>query len=80
MDFKIIRVGLLITLLSLIFGIGFGALFGANEQSVKSYISNGIKQNPTVHDKKSQAKIWRYAQRSHFHATGERLLSYYLKV
>ncbi|WP_428023382.1 hypothetical protein [Arcobacter sp.] len=69
-DLKVIKIGLLITLMSLVFGIGMGIVFGANEDMVKNYISKNIAENPTVHDEKSKAKIWRYAQRAHFHASG----------
>ena len=34
------------------------------------YISNGVSAHPTLHDANSNSKIWRYAQRAHFHATG----------
>lgn len=69
-DLKVIKVGLLITLLSLFFGIGLGVVFGAKEEVFKNYISENIQANPTVHDDKSKDKIWRYVQRAHFHSTG----------
>jgi len=65
-----VRIGLRITLLLLIFGIGMGIAFGVFEDSFKDYIAQGIAANPELHDQKSQSKIWRYAQRAHFHATG----------
>jgi len=65
-----VRIGLLFVMLTLIFGIGMGAYFGVAEDSVKTYISDGVAAHPTIHDEKSTGKIWRYAQRSHFHATG----------
>ena len=65
-----IRIGLRITLLLLIFGIGMGIAFGVFEDSFKDYIAQGIAANPELHDQKSPSKIWRYAQRAHFHATG----------
>ena len=69
-DLKVIKIGLLITLLSLIFGIGLGIAFGAKEEVFKNYISENIKANPAVHDEKSKDKIWRYVQRAHFHSAG----------
>ena len=69
-DLKVIKIGLLITLLSLLFGIGLGVIFGAKEEVFKNYISQNIQANPTVHDDKSKDKIWRYVQRAHFHSTG----------
>lgn len=69
-DLKVIKIGLLITLLSLLFGIGLGIVFGAKEEVFKNYISQNIAANPTLHDEKSKDKIWRYVQRAHFHSTG----------
>ena len=69
-DLKVIKIGLLITLLSLIFVIGLGIAFGAKEEVFKNYISEKIQANPTVHDDKSKDKIWRYVQRAHFHSAG----------
>ena len=69
-DLKVIKIGLLITLISLIFGVAMGVGFGANEKLFKNYISKNIELNKEVHDDKSQSKIWRYAQRAHFHASG----------
>ncbi len=66
----LIRIGLAFSMLTLIFGIVMGIVFGINEDSVKDFISNGIISHPEVHDEDSNDKIWRYAQRSHFHATG----------
>lgn len=70
LDLKVIRVGLLITLFTLIFGTGLGIAFGVKEEVFKSYISENIQANPTVHDEKSKDKIWRYVQRAHFHSSG----------
>ncbi len=69
-DISVLRVGLILSMLTLIFGISMGVMFGANEDGVKQYISDGVAANPAQHDAKSESKIWRYAQRSHFHATG----------
>jgi len=69
-DIQAIRPGLILAMLTLIFGISMGVLFGANEDAVKGYIEQGITTNTDVHDEKSASKIWRYAQRAHFHATG----------
>ncbi|MFZ5522460.1 MAG: hypothetical protein ACOY9D_00015 [Pseudomonadota bacterium] len=65
-----IKYGLALALLGLLFGIGLGVTFGANEDLFQTYVSQGIAAHPEVHDAKSQDKIWRYAQRAHFHATG----------
>jgi hypothetical protein len=47
-----------------------GVYFGVAEDSVKTYISEGVAAHAEFHDEKSNSKIWRYAQRAHFHATG----------
>ena len=65
-----IKVGLAIVLLGLFFNIALGISFGANEGAYKDYVAEGIAAYPEVHDEKSQDKIWRYAQRTHFHAGG----------
>jgi len=69
-EMKAVRTGLFLVMLTLIFGIGLGITFGVAEDSVKSYISDGVASHADVHDEKSNSKIWRYAQRAHFHATG----------
>ncbi len=65
-----VKFGLAIVLLGLFLNIGLGISFGVNEDAYKDYIAEGIAANPTLHDDSSQAKIWRYAQRTHFHAGG----------
>ncbi len=67
---KVVKVGLALVLLGLVFGVGLGISFGINEDVYKDFIAEGIAANPEVHDAKSKDKIWRYAQRAHFHATG----------
>jgi len=66
----VIKPGLALVFLGLAFGIGLGAGFGLNEDAFKDFVAEGIVAHPDVHDTKSQDKIWRYAQRAHFHATG----------
>ena len=69
-EIKVVRIGLFLVILTLIFGISMGVVFGVFEDSIKDYIADGIASHPTMHDESSNSKIWRYAQRSHFHATG----------
>jgi hypothetical protein len=69
-EINTVRIGLLLVMLTLIFGVGMGIGFGVAEDSVKSYIADGVALHPALHDEKSTTKIWRYAQRAHFHATG----------
>lgn len=67
---KSVKVGLAFVLIGVLFGVGMGILFGVNEDAYKNYIAQGIAANPEVHAAKSPDKIWRYAQRANFHATG----------
>ena len=69
-DLSPVKTGLALTLLLLIFGLSMGIGFGIAEDSFKDFIAQGIAAYPDVHDDKSSSKIWRYAQRAHFHATG----------
>lgn len=65
-----IRPGLFLALLTLLFGIVMGISFGANEAGYEHWIDQEVALHPTLHDAESPEKIWRYAQRAHFHATG----------
>ena len=67
-----VKVGLIFVLSGLLFGLFMGVLFGVYEDGFKNYITEGIMMNPAVHSDPAVAKekIWRYAQRSHFHAMG----------
>jgi len=69
-ELKTVKVGLALVMVGLLFGVGMGIVFGVNEDLFKEYVAQGIAANPAVHDAKSPDKIWRYAQRAHFHATG----------
>jgi len=65
-----VKPGLALVFMALFFGLALGVGFGINEAFFKDFIAEGIAANPGVHDAKSQGKIWRYAQRAHFHAMG----------
>jgi len=65
-----VRAGLFLVMAGLLFGIFLGVSFGVNEDAYQDYIAGGIAAHPEQHDEKSPGKIWRYAQRAHFHATG----------
>ena len=47
-----------------------GIAFGVAEDVFKDFAKAGVALYPELHDAKSPGKIWRYAQRAHFHATG----------
>ncbi len=69
-EFSNVRAGLAIVLLGLFFSVGLGISFGVNEDIYKDYVAEGIAEHPELHDETSKDKIWRYAQRTHFHAGG----------
>ena len=69
-NINIVKPGLALVFLGLFFGLSMGIVFGVNEDAVKGYINSGIETHQELHDEKSSSKIWRYAQRSHFHALG----------
>src|SRR5690606_29457725 len=69
-EIQTVKMGLGLVLVGLMFGMGMGIVFGINEDMFKNYIAQGIASNPGVHDASSADKIWRYAQRAPFHATG----------
>ena len=69
-ELSVIKPGLALVLLGLAFGIALGVAFGVNEDVFKDFVAQGIAAHPDIHDAKSQDKIWRYAQRAHFHSTG----------
>ncbi len=69
-DLSPVKIGLFLALSLLIFGVSMGIGFGIAEDSFKDFIAQGVAAYPDVHDEKSTSKIWRYAQRAHFHATG----------
>ncbi len=69
-DLSPIKIGLGLTLLLLLFGLIMGIGFGIAEDSFQDFIAQGIAAHPELHDEESASKIWRYAQRAHFHATG----------
>ncbi len=69
-DLKRVKVGLALVLFGLLFGVIMGITFGINEDVYQNFIAEGIAAHPNVHDAQSQDKIWRYAQRAHFHGTG----------
>jgi hypothetical protein len=69
-DIPSVKAGLAIVLLGIFFSVGLGISFGLNEDMYKDYVADGVAAHPDVHDEKSKDKIWRYAQRTHFHAGG----------
>jgi hypothetical protein len=71
-DLKPVKIGLALAILTILFGLVLGALFGLNEDMFQNYIQSGIAANPQLFADASQEqdKIWRWVQRAHFHAGG----------
>ena len=67
---KNVRPGLALAILTFIFGVVMGITFGVNEEGYEQWIAAEVVAHPELHDADSPEKIWRYAQRAHFHATG----------
>lgn len=67
-----VKIGLALAILTILFGVLLGALFGINEDWFKNYIQSGITANPQLFKDaaKEQDAIWRWVQRAHFHAGG----------
>src|SRR5664279_2506621 len=65
-----VQIGLGLVLACLLMNIGLGIFFGVNEDWFENYIKFGIDAHPQLHTPQSQDRIWRWAQRAHFHAGG----------
>ena len=69
--------GMLLAVLTLLFGFALGIVFGANEDAIKSRLKASAMEVRTsvYHDddvalKAALAKSWVYVQRAHLHAGG----------
>jgi len=69
-ELSVVRVGLAIVLFGLFFSVALGISFVINEDLYKDYVAEGVAAHPELHNESSKDKIWRYAQRTHFHAGG----------
>jgi len=69
-ELSTVKTGLALVLLGLFLNVGLGISFGINEDYFQDYVAEGIRAHPELHNEGSQDKIWRYAQRTHFHAGG----------
>ncbi len=69
-DISAVKAGLAIVLIVLFINVAMGISFGVNEDAYKDYVAEGVAAHPNLHDEASEDKIWRYAQRTHFHAGG----------
>ncbi len=69
-DISTVKIGLAIVLLGIFFNVALGISFGVNEDMYKDFVAEGVAAHADLHDENSKDKIWRYAQRTHFHAGG----------
>ena len=72
-----VRIGILLSVLTLIFGFGLGGVFGAAEDSLKDYFKSEAQSVFATKYGSDQAKVasvvsrsWSYFKRAHFHANG----------
>lgn len=70
-------IGLLLAVLTILFGLGIGIVFGLNEDVIKSRLKSDaaeaqatVYQNDEVAAKAVVDKSWSYMQRAHLHAGG----------
>lgn len=68
------RAGLIFSLVTLLFGVGLGVVFGVAEDQVKSHFetlyTDAHPDNPSSDSVRSTSKAWTYIKRAHIHAMG----------
>ena len=74
---KVVRIGVILSLLTLLFGFVLGGLFGSIESSIKGHLKaeaqavfETIYKGDSVKMKKITDKSWVYFKRAHLHANG----------
>ena len=74
---KDVRIGILLSLLTLLFGFILGGLFGAVEDKIKGHLKDDaqavfdtVYKGDSVKMKKVTDKSWVYLKRAHLHANG----------
>lgn len=75
---RMFRTGVLLCLLTLLFGVGLGGVFGVAEDNLKALISNrydtglsnGVFEAPADGGAALRDKSWTYIKRAHLHANG----------
>lgn len=74
---KVVRIGVILSLLTLLFGFILGGLFGAIESKIKGHLKeeaqavfDTVYEGDSVKMKKITDKSWVYLKRAHFHANG----------
>ncbi len=56
-ELEIVKIGLALVLLGLLFGVAMGISFGVNEDAYKDFIAEGIKAHPEAHDEKAKIRF-----------------------
>ena len=74
---KVVRIGILLSLLTLLFGFASGGFFGSSEDQIKDHLKDQaqavfdtVYKGDSVNMKKVTDKSWVYLKRAHFHANG----------
>ncbi len=74
---KVVRIGFILSLLTLLFGFILGGLFGAIESKIKGHLKeeaqavfDTVYKGDSVKMKKITDKSWVYFKRAHLHASG----------
>jgi len=74
---KVVRIGILLSILTLLFGFVLGGLFGAIESKIKGHLKaeaqivfDTVYKGDSVKMKKVTDKSWVYFKRAHLHANG----------
>lgn len=74
---KVVRIGIFLSLLTLLFGFVLGGLFGAFESQIKSHLKaeaqavfDTVYEGDSAEMKKVTDKSWVYFKRAHLHANG----------
>ncbi len=71
---RVVRVGILLSLLTLAFGYGLGAAFGAAEDALKAHLAARAPMSTYNGDADARDRIlsksWVYFKRAHLHANG----------
>lgn len=79
MDYSVdkLRVGIVLSLLTLLFGFGLGGAFGAFEDNIKAslhesamMVRDGVYAGDDAAISKVTSKAWTYMKRAHLHANG----------
>ncbi|VAV85286.1 hypothetical protein MNBD_DELTA01-1202 [hydrothermal vent metagenome] len=69
-NFKGVKPGLALAVLTLLFGVAMAVVFGVAEDAVKGSIQSAIAQHPALHDAESFAAVWGLWRLAHFYGIG----------